>query len=280
MPLPYADRNPDGSVKAWHCDAPRFPADVPVIDYRLLDMAALHPDAIFIHNPYDDCNLVTSVAEDYYSDRLKEQTDLLVYVPYFVRERELHELQYQYPGVINADKVIVWSEEVKQDFEANYPGGHPPKGKFLALGSPKLDKVRVARREEYALPEDWRRILRDRKAILYNTTLTSFLLGEDAYLDKVEDVLRFFKGQDDAAFWWRPHPLFMSTIDSMRPELAGRYRTVVARYRSEGWGIYDDTPELDRAIAWTDAYYGDSSSLVPLVQAVGRPVLLQCVDGI
>ena len=47
------------------------------------------------------------------------------------------------------------------------------------------------------------------------------------------------------------------------------------QYRSEGWGIYDDTADLDRAIALSDAYYGDPSSLVHLCKEKGMPVMMQ-----
>ena len=46
----------------------------------------------------------------------------------------------------------------------------------------------------------------------------------------------------------------------------------------EGWGIYDDSAELERAIALCDGYYGDHSSLVQLCQEAGKPVMIQDVE--
>lgn len=43
------------------------------------------------------------------------------------------------------------------------------------------------------------------------------------------------------------------------------------------WGIYDDTSELDRATALSDAYYGHGSSVVQLCQEKGLSVIPQ--DG-
>ena len=48
-------------------------------------------------------------------------------------------------------------------------------------------------------------------------------------------------------------------------------------YREEGWGIYDDTADLDRAIAVSDGYYGDPSSVVQLCRERGMPVMYQDV---
>ena len=64
--------------------------------------------------------------------------------------------------------------------------------------------------------------------------------------------------------WWRPHPLIKATIESMRPHLWQKYQKIVKRYKAEGWGIYDDSADMDRAVVISDAYYGDPSSIVPL----------------
>ena len=46
----------------------------------------------------------------------------------------------------------------------------------------------------------------------------------------------------------------------------------------EGWGIYDDSVKLERAIEVSDAYYGDPSSVVRLFQEVGKDILIQNLD--
>ena len=49
----------------------------------------------------------------------------------------------------------------------------------------------------------------------------------------------------------------------------------MAEYKQAGWGIYDDTPELHRAIAYSDCYYGDGSSVVSLYKVTGKPVMIE-----
>ena len=56
VPITYADRNPDGTAKEWHNERDLFPSYVPTLDCETFDLEALHPDVIFIHNPYDSCN--------------------------------------------------------------------------------------------------------------------------------------------------------------------------------------------------------------------------------
>ena len=56
IPIPYCDRNPDGTAKEWHCERDLFPKDVPTLDWQEVDLKTMHPDVIFFHYPYDDCN--------------------------------------------------------------------------------------------------------------------------------------------------------------------------------------------------------------------------------
>jgi hypothetical protein len=82
------------------------------------------------------------------------------------------------------------------------------------------------------------------------------------------------------ALLWRPHPLIKATIESMRPQLWEVYDKIVEAYRNEGWGIYDDTTDMDRAVILSDAYYGDRSSVVQLYQKTGKPMLIQNVAAL
>ena len=54
-----------------------------------------------------------------------------------------------------------------------------------------------------------------------------------------------------------------------------KYRAIVDKYKSEKWGIYDDTADLYRAIKLSDAYYGSQSSLIALFKEMKKPVLIQ-----
>ena len=64
----------------------------------------------------------------------------------------------------------------------------------------------------------------------------------------------------------------------MRPKLFERYEKIVEDYCAAGFGIYDDTADLDRAIKISDAYYGDPSSVIQLCKKVGMPAMVQNVD--
>lgn len=285
IPIPYCSRNPDGTVKETHFEGTEcYPDYIECIDWQKYNIEERHPDVIFTFSAYDGYNYVSSVHPEFYCERLKNLTDCLVYIPYFVSGgSSLPEHFATLQGCIHADLVVLESEAVREQYIEHYSKAFgnkmgDPKKKFVALGSPKYDKVLTTTRENTALPEEWRKLVKDKKVILYNTSIGAILQGGEQYLKKLRHVLEAFESCDDVALWWRPHPLSESTYESMRPQLAAEYKALVAQYKKDGWGIYDDTPDMHRSIAWSDAYYGDASSVVPLFRATGKPVMMQDID--
>lgn len=303
IPVPYYDKKQDGTNGDMHYEGDMLPDYVPVTYYKAYDIASRRPEVIYFHNPYDDCNYVTSVHPQFYSKELKAYTDLLVYIPYFVdADDRVGEHFCSVPGVIHADRVIVQSEKVKETYvniwmdimgseqkEKEKVSGGRDKGywdalrkkadeKFLALGSPKFDKVMSAKKEDYELPKEWERIVGGRKIVLYNTSIQSLLNNREKYLDKMESVFSIFKEQKEVVLWWRPHPLNEATVTAMLPRVFERYKEIIWKYQTEGYGIYDDTPDPNRAIAVSDAYYGDGGSLLAMYKLTGKPIMLQNID--
>jgi hypothetical protein len=292
IPAPYYDRLPGGAFGDMRCEGGDYPSHVPVVDWNDYDFEERRPDVIFTHNPYDDDNLVTSIHPDFYCERLKALTDLLVYIPYYIVGDDIDERFCVCAGTLFADRVFVESEKIRRIYVRAFKDFEKKRGfngrfgnaetKFVALGSPKLDKVLNTKREDCALPDAWRRLIERpdgsrKKVVFYNTSIGALLGGNERYLAKLRSVLDLFRCRDDVVLWWRPHPLSVSTYRAMRPWLSREYGSIVAEYRREGFGVYDDTADLHRAIAWSDAYYGDGSSVTELIVTVGKPIMFQLV---
>jgi hypothetical protein len=288
--IPYYDRLPNGTLGQMHCESGEYPSNIPMTDWRSYPLEERHPDVIVIMNPYDDGNYVTSVHPAYYSNRLKNCCDLLAYVPYFVNAHDNVPPSFcLMPGVLHADVVFVQSERARenyadifanaeQEFKWNGKFGKPDK--FIVSGSPKIEKVMNATRTDYPLPEVWDKLFikpdgSRKKGIFYNTTIAGILSGNEHSLQKLQHVIGMFKErQDELVLWWRPHPLIEATLESMRPTLFDAYEKIVTEYKTEGWGIFDDTPHLHRAICWTDLYYGDASSVDTLYHCTGKNIIV------
>lgn len=296
IPIPYYDREPDGSFGEIHYEGGQFPPNVPIIRYDAYDFEKNHPDEIYIHNPYDDINLVTSVHPYFYSKNLKNYTDKLVYIPYFVlREIDLKNKKEikakahfaQVPAVMYADEIIVQSENMRQFYIecvvmlAGEAVRKTFERKIKGTGSPKLDKIRKMNEQGVEIPEEWKRYFfrkdgSKKKVVLYSTSLSAFLKESAQMLRKMDQVFKVFKRQqEEVALLWRPHPLMEATVSSMRPQLWEQYQKMVEMYKKEDFGVYDDSPDMDRAIVLADVYYGDPSSLVVLCHAIKKPIMIQ-----
>lgn len=306
IPIPYFDKNPDGSFREEHYEGDLYPEDVPITRYDEYDFEEHRPDIIYIHNAYDNWNLVTCVHPKFFSNNLKKWTGQLVYIPYFVldevdpdNEQAVEGIKHFcfMPGIINADKVVVQSEDMKRIYineflkaakEHGLQGNHLDRAyleqKFLGLGSPKYDKVAATKKEDLDVPTEWLKVIEKadgswKKIILYNTGIAALLVHDEKWVDKIESALKIFReNQDEIALLWRPHPLIESTMKSMRPEVMQKYMLLKEHYLAEGWGIYDETADVDRAVVLSDAYYGDASSVVQLYQQTGKPIMIQNVE--
>ena len=268
VPIPYADRNPDGTAKEWHNERNLFPSYVPTLDCETFDLEALHPDVIFIHNPYDNCNAVTSVDSRYYSHNLRPLTDCLVYVPYYATAGGMAEGQKLCPAYLNADYIVIQAEKYRKFFDASLPDE-----KFLPLGSPKFDKVIRLCQNPPEPPEEWRSKLQGRKVYFYNTSLAGFLDCVPVWLKKLEYVFSIFRHRKDVCLLWRPHPLLEATFKSMRAEFIPEFERIRDKFIAEDFGIYDTTPDIEKTIALCDAYIGDGgTSVTSLFGMAGKPV--------
>ncbi len=284
IPIPYYNRNTDDSLGEMQYEGADFPEDVPVTDWQQYSLEKEHPDIIFIHNPYDQFNIVTTVHPLFYASRIKDYTEKLVYIPYFVHQNDIVAEHYcVLPGTIYADVVVLQSEKVREQYLRYYEAALPElvekqgreaiEKKFQALGSPKFD---VSADSQNDIPEEWREFLgQGKKVIFFNTHLRGLMQGQsEQFLRKLEWVFNFFQKQEDVVLLWRPHPLMVETARAMNPEAVEPYLKLVERYRRQKIGIYDDSRELHRAIDLSDAYYGSGSSVVELFRQQGKPVML------
>lgn len=294
VPIPYFDRNPDGTLGQMHYEGNEYPEYVPVTSWEEYAIAERKPDVIYIHNPYDDSNIITTVHPAFYARELERYTNMLVYIPYFVCEGDTVQEHFCVtPGTLFADKVIVQSEAIRKiyveelhkfEHENNCKNAFGNiEQKVLALGSPKYDKLLNTRKEDLDIPEKWKNMIRkadgtNKKVILYNTSIASFLEKNNDVITKIRNTIVTFRDmQDDIILLWRPHPLIPATLQSTKPQLWNEYSDIVSHYQTERWGIFDESSDVDRAIAISDGYYGDGGSLLALYQKTGKTIIRQSV---
>ncbi len=270
MPLPYSKYSAEEQKWIPCYEGDRFPEYVPILDYHTYHLEEEYPEFIFIHNAYDEYNRVTRIDQAYFSAELKKYTKNLVYIPYYLTSGFVAEDHKMLSAYRYMDYMIVQSELFKSGFEGAFFYN-----KVLPLGSPKLDRVIRMCQGEKQIPQEWRKVIGDKKSIMLNTSLGYFLHFGEYYLRKIRCCIDWLKENPIVALIWRPHPLFESTIRSMRPELLPMYQELVEYFLESGIGILDQTPDIARTIAIVDGYIGDSwTSVINLFGAAGRPMFI------
>lgn len=129
--------------------------------------------------------------------------------------------------------------------------------------------------ENRIFPDNWKEVVRGKVVILYNTGVSSLMHLKEKQVEEMKWVFRVFQEHPEVVLWWRPHPLELSTLQSMLPALEEQYRELRQQYMEENIGILDESVDLNRAIAISDAYYGAWSSVAELYKAVKKPVLYE-----
>ncbi len=271
---PYYDRNPDHSFGAFHYEGNCYPDYVPIIHYDQYDFETRMPDIVYIHNPYDNCNYVTSVDPRFYSFELKKHTPMLVYVPYHISTffADFSTAPNNIAsGFRYSDRIITQSKIQKEYYAA---GGIAP-DKLLALGSPKTDYI-INNLDSVDVPKQWEEITEGKITFMLNTSI-AYLLRIENWAEEMNKIIDIFANDESCALIWRPHPLLDATVRSMRPNMLNAYLDVMQRAKTCSNIVLDTEDSAYPAMKLSDALISDSSSLVAQFSLTNKPVLL--TDG-
>ena len=293
MPIPYYDKDQEGNLTEMHDESGSYPDDVGIISWQDHQVDEIDPDVIFIHNPYDWNNRLTSIHPKYYTNKLVCKDRVVIYVPYYVSYTEDKEVMVTMGGAeFYADYVITQSEQYKKRFEqlmddykkkddelndliVSYDNGN----KFIVLGNPKYDKIRSLNKYGYPLRDDWKEKLFDESGnrkftMMLDTTIEILLKKRKVLLDKIGDIIDFVENHNDLSLIWRPHPLIKPTLVNSCPELLTPYNGLVNRCKNLDNCIFDDTNDMHTAMAWSDAFMGKYGSMIELYRVTKKPTIM------
>lgn len=78
MPVPYGEKDEKGTVVKVHYEGDFFSQECDVLDYRGVDIAALHPDVIVLDHAYDRSDARFEVDDFHFAERLCHVADKIV----------------------------------------------------------------------------------------------------------------------------------------------------------------------------------------------------------
>ena len=281
VPIPYYEIGEALSEPVMRYEGESLPEGIPIVRWEDYSLAKERPDIIFIHNPYDDGNNLTSVPPMYYSANLKKYTGCLVYSPYFTMSgytRGRSDFQYVNGGTIHADKVIVQSEFVKRIYESY---GYPTE-KLLAFGSPKMDAVVKALKNPVEMPKEWKKKLEGKTVFLLNTHLSYFpasfqhveRYGFDYARRYHDQLMKAVLNQPGYGLIWRPHPLLFTMLETRFPECLTYVEELAEKIERSDNCVIDRNGDYRAAFSCSDAIITTYSSLINEYMATGKPILI------
>lgn len=286
VPIPYYYKRQMGAVLSeMQYDGDQFPDYVQITPYYEYFVENNHPDVIYIQNPYDQWNYSVTVNEKYYSSELWKNTEQLIYIPWFKidemdpeDERGLKSREYfvPFPGVVNADQVIVQSEAMKQsyvEYLCQWVGEEARpiwEEKIQGTGAEFYEAKKEVQR-----PAEWQ----DKKLILYYISGNGLLEHKEKMISKIEYALKVFEEQKEHihVLWLQDENLRERLLHRV-PGILKKYENLLKKYDGKDWITIEGPLEEEKAVQMADAFYGDAGRTAQLVKQSEKPVMLQDVE--
>lgn len=152
IPIPFYDCDLLKNPVQENFEYDSFPQELPLADFRTVDIENDHPDEIVISFPFDQYNYSVMIDQKYFADTLKNQTDKLVYISPIEtddtqamspRDQTSMKHYVTVPGVVLADEVYVQSEAMKQAYIARLVSTFKEECEKNADLNEKLDAQKV-----------------------------------------------------------------------------------------------------------------------------------------
>ena len=201
-------------------------------------------DCVFIHNPYDDNNTITTIHPFFYSSELKKRGCKIAYVPYFIHYGGVSTEDFRLQsGVANADYIFVHSDQERQAYIDTYKKiGMDFSNRVFNFGSPFTDKLKKSGNNT-----------------LICTSIIAFLSNPEyklsVYREKIETA-------NNPIF--RPHPLMIEIINARCPERLSEWLKLTENAPLSTNKLKDDINSSNKLIS-------DPSSVVEIWKTTGKP---------
>lgn len=304
MPLPYFEKDAKGKLGELHYEDKGYPDYLNTVLYENYDLEKRHPDVIIMQNPYDECNYTASIAPVYYSDKLRKNTEKLIYIPYFMMDdfyedekKAVKTMDYfcRVPGIVRADEIILQSEQMKKMYVgyltemAGEDTSEIWEKKITTWETLEIEKPSRKSKEykNYVLANvkaEWKdKIVRAdgslRKVLLTSVGPASLVQNGEKLALKLKNMYDIIeKTKEDIVLIYRPHECMNDVMKNAPSKLVAGYYDIENILKNTDNIIFDEETDIKTLISLCDAYYGDMCSTSRACQVEGKPVMIMNCD--
>ncbi len=305
MPVPYYLKNDMGEPDELRFEGNKLPDYVDMIPFNSYDLERNHPSRIVIGIPYDQYDTAVTLPEIFFTDRIRSYTDCLTLITDpslddFGREDGRSYINMDYyctvPGVINADEVYVRSENMRDRYieklmefttEDNREDYRDYFEKKIVANPWDSDALTDCGIKEEDIPEEWWPGLLDqngegKEVVLFYSSMSCIAQYRDRYIEKLNRTFEVFKEFSDkiTVIWIVDRDVNALTGNGYKgyADTVGSLNRAIKMYSEPDNVILCDEESTDKAIAISDAFYGDRGILMNRFRRTGRPIMIQNVE--
>ena len=288
MPVPYMIKGIISGQGEKYDDTGLFPKYVSLTGITDYDIEKRHPDAIYIQNPYDGWSREFTVPDFFFSDKIREYTDELIYIPCFDVDSPISEDDkistalktfIEQPAVYYADKVIVKTEKIKEVYIrklSEITGKNTTEywEEKLIISSENETDVKSNKRLRN-FPSSWQGKIENKKILLYHVSVAFLMQYGMKGIDKIRESVRTISEVGDKMICLFSHDEVI--IDNISGELKEKWKELIVELRENANIIYDDNHKSDEFIGCLDGYYGSPGVLAHKCAEAGIPVMIMAI---
>ena len=293
IPIPTYKRGSENQLFDAEYTTIGYPANVEITDINAYSLRNNHPDIIYVQNIQDADNRGFCVHPEFHTNKLKEYTDKLIYVPYICTEHISFDDPYflasirpliYCSGINNVTNIIVQSENQKELYLYYLAGANPKlqnywSQKISYQNYPRNMILKKYQKNNVPHPKEWDKLLKDesgnyKKTLMLCTSVVAVLTeNRNAFRNLKAIFESHLHHRDEYVLIWHPYEGIMDALKLLRPELVDDYHKLLSYYQDNSIGILDSLSSPTASIILSDEYFGDSCGVMELYRTTGKPII-------
>ncbi|MBR1815111.1 MAG: LicD family protein [Lachnospiraceae bacterium] len=272
-----------------------YPKDILLSLWTDYNIELHQPKKIYIQSPYDSENPCLTIPPQFYAENIRKYTDELIYIPPFKTAEfgsedytDIYNLKHYVtaPGVIYADKVIVQSENIKNQYVTKLT-------EFAGEETKTIWERKIITYLSTELAEKTDdTTIKSKKHMLYLIGLNELSEHKDNILEKIRNRMDIFRENSSSInLDIMLYPMNSDIWKQVDEQLTSELLKLIDGYVDSSWcklyGFESKIKEklstsfnetLEETAVSYDAYYGSPSPFVTLFTYNKKPVMIAEYD--